>query len=91
MTTGKELFIGFTASAFRKLLSIYVFCYFPFGLEGRMWDLIVLIPDHCLSFYFSTLVSEFILQPLPQVISIPCSSVFHANDSTVKNMLFILE
>ena len=55
MTTflGKELFIRFTASAFRKLPSIYVFSYFPFGFEGRMWDLIVSVPDHCLSFYFS--------------------------------------
>ena len=30
----------------------YVFSYFPFGFEGRMWDLIVSIPDNCLSFYF---------------------------------------
>ena len=43
----------FTASAFRKLSSIYVFSYFPFGFEGRIWDLIVSVPDHCLSFYFS--------------------------------------
>ena len=28
---GKELFILFAASAFRKLSSIYVFSYFPFG------------------------------------------------------------
>ena len=49
---GKELFIRFTASAFRKLLSIYVFSYFPFGFEGRMWDLTVSVPDYCLSFYF---------------------------------------
>ena len=48
----KELFIRFTASAFRKLLSIYEFNCFPFGFEGRMWDLIVSVPDHCLSFYF---------------------------------------
>ena len=27
--------------------SMYVFSYFPFGFEGRMWDLIVSIPDHC--------------------------------------------
>ena len=46
------LFILFTASAFRKLSSIYVFSYFPFGFEGRIWDLIVSVPDHCLSFYF---------------------------------------
>ena len=48
---GKELFIQFTASAFRKLPSFYVFSYFPFGFEGRMWDLIVSVPGHCLSFY----------------------------------------
>ena len=30
----------FAASAFRKLSSIYVFSYFPFGFEGRIWDLI---------------------------------------------------
>ena len=49
---GKELFVRFTASAFRKLPSIYIFSYFPFGFEGRIWDLIVSVPDHCLSFYF---------------------------------------
>ena len=38
---------------FRKLSSIYVFSYFPFGFEGRIWDLIVSVPDHCLSFCFS--------------------------------------
>ena len=51
---GKELFIWFTASTFRKLPSIYVFSYFAFGFEGRMWDLIVSVPDHCLSFYLSS-------------------------------------
>ena len=49
---GKELFILFAASAFRKLSSIYVFSYFLFGFEGRIWDLIVSVPDHCSSFYF---------------------------------------
>ena len=48
-----KLYIRFTASAFRKLPSIYVFSYIPFGFEGRMWDLIVSVPDHCLSFYFT--------------------------------------
>ena len=33
--------------------SVYVFSYFPFGFEGRIWDLIVSVPDHCLSFYFT--------------------------------------
>ena len=44
--------LQFIASAFLKLQSIYVFSYFPFGFEGRMWGLIVSVPDHCLSFYF---------------------------------------
>ena len=35
-------------------MSIYVFSYFPFGFEGRMWDLIVSVPDHSLSFYFTS-------------------------------------
>ena len=36
-----------------ELPSVYVFSYFPFGFEVRMWDLIVSVPDHCLSFYFT--------------------------------------
>ena len=31
-----SLDILFAASAFRKLSSIYVFSYFPFGFEGRI-------------------------------------------------------
>ena len=61
---GKELFIRFTASAFRKLPSIYAFSYFSFGFEGSMWDLIVSVPDHCLSFYsvfFSCSASHLIV------------------------------
>ena len=69
---GKELFIRFTASAFRKLPSVYVLSYFPFGFEGRMWDLIVSVPDHCLSFYLgvnrlavnSAVLAELGLLPL---------------------------
>ena len=30
---------------------MYVFSYFPLGFEGKLWVLIVLVPDHCLSFY----------------------------------------
>ena len=37
---------------------MYLVTYFPFGFEGRMWDLIVSVPDHCLSFYFK-LLSNF--------------------------------
>ena len=48
----KELFIRVTARTFRKLLNVFSYIYFPFGFEGRMSDLIVSVPDHCLSFYF---------------------------------------
>ena len=50
---GKSCSFGLRkAHAFCKLLSIYVFSYFPFGFEGSIWDPIVSVPDHCLSFYF---------------------------------------
>ena len=49
--SGEELFSRFTARAFRGLLSVYVFSSFSFGFGGRMWDLIVSVSDHCLSFY----------------------------------------
>ena len=39
--------------SFGLLLSIYVFSCFPFGFEGRIWDLIVSVPDHCLTFDFA--------------------------------------
>ena len=57
--SGKELFIWFTARVVRKLLSMYIFSYFPFGFEGRVWDLIVSVTDHCLSFYFTLLMTLF--------------------------------
>ena len=30
-----------------------------FGFEGRIWDLIVSVPDHCLSFYFNSIIKVF--------------------------------
>ena len=29
--------------------------FFPFGFEGGIWDIIVLVPDRCLSFHFNSL------------------------------------
>ena len=55
MTTylGKSCSFCLPGVPFGKLQSIYVFSYFPFGFEGRMLDLIISVPDHCLSFYFT--------------------------------------
>ena len=33
----------------------FVCASFHFGFEGGMWDLNVLVPDHCLSFYLDIL------------------------------------
>ena len=35
-----------------QILSNFMCPSLPFGIEGEMWDVIVLIPDHCLSFYY---------------------------------------
>ena len=40
---------------FRDRLSAWVCSSFPFGFESGMWDLIVLISDHCLSIYFESI------------------------------------
>ena len=53
MTTclGKSCSFGLPRVPF--VLSVYVFSYSPFGFESRMWDLIVSVIDHCLSFYLT--------------------------------------
>ena len=43
---------------FRESLSVCVCTSFSFGFDAGMWDLIVLIPDHCLSIYFSSLSKQ---------------------------------
>ena len=48
-----ERIIRLTVPVFRELLKVCV-CDF-FILLGGLWDLIVLVPDHCLSSYFSFL------------------------------------
>ena len=49
---GKKLLIGFTVRVF--LERFIIFCmFFPFRCEGGMWDLIVVVPDHCLSLYYT--------------------------------------
>ena len=46
------MFIRFTVRVFREwVINLCVFVSFPFGFEGETWNLIVIIPDHCLSLY----------------------------------------
>ena len=55
MTTclGKSCSFGLPHLPFVNCCQFMFLSYFPFGFEGRIWDLIVSVPDHCLSFYFS--------------------------------------
>ena len=48
---GKELFIRFTVRVFREFLSNFVcVLLFLFDIEGGMWDVTLLIPDHAFLF-----------------------------------------
>ena len=49
---GKEQFIQSMVRVFRERFLIFVCVSFRLGFEGGMWDFIVLVPDHCHSFYF---------------------------------------
>ena len=48
---GKSCSFGLPRVPFVDCRQFNVFSYFPFGFEGSIWDLIVSVPDHCLSCY----------------------------------------
>ena len=54
-----KLFVRITVRVFRERLSMCLCASFSFGFEGGMGDLIVVIPDHCLSCYFAVLFYSF--------------------------------
>ena len=60
----KELFIGFTVRIVRGHLSINSVSISLFGFEDGIWDLIVLVPDHCHSIYFIGLYLYTIIKML---------------------------
>ena len=59
---GKRCKFGLLCESFVNFFQMYVCVTFPFGFEDGMWNLIVLIPGHCLSIYFllyyTTLIYE---------------------------------
>ena len=57
MTTylGKSCLFGLLCVYFVSVCQILCVSVFPFGIEGRTWVVIVLIPDHWLSIYFSAM------------------------------------
>ena len=54
---GKSCSFGFLGMSIVKVYHFVCVCVcasFTFSFEGAMWGLIVLVPDHCLSFYFAS-------------------------------------
>ena len=41
-----------------RVFNLCVCASFSFGFEGGIWDMIVLVPDHCLSFYFNFIFND---------------------------------
>ena len=44
------------------------------AFEGRMWDLIVSVPDHCLSFYFTKYLFDRLKLYAGQKVNLPVLS-----------------
>ena len=49
-----KMFVWFTVCVYHESLSICMCGSSPYDFEGETRDLIVLVPDHCLSFYFAS-------------------------------------
>ena len=49
---GKSCSFGLLCVSFVGVCQILCVSFLPFGIESKMWILIVLILDHCLSIYF---------------------------------------
>ena len=61
MTTclGKSCSFGLLCVSFVGICYILCVCpSFPVGIEGRIWDVVVLIPGSCLSINFTLFFSE---------------------------------
>ena len=53
MTVGTELFIRVTCVSIENVYQSVCVLLTPFAFKDGMWDLIILIPDHCIfSIYF---------------------------------------
>ena len=63
MTTclGKSCLFGLLCASFLNVISFLVCPSFPFGFQGGMWDLIVLVRYHYLSSYF-VFLGKYIFQ-----------------------------
>ena len=51
-------FLSITGVIQRVIIDFYKWDKLGLGIEGRIWDLIVTVPDHCLSFYFDVYMNH---------------------------------
>ena len=56
---GKSYSFGLPRVPFVNCCQFVYLVILPFGYEGRIWDLIVSVHDHCLSFYVNYLQRMF--------------------------------
>ena len=65
---------------------------FRFGFEFGIWDLVVLVPDHCISFYFPIRVAECPLVRERAVHSVGRSCLLcNGVNLSIKSFLFGLD
>ena len=98
MWTGSwmNICLGLPRVLYRKLLPIFVLSYFPFGFEGRMWELIVslIFLLILLPLTFVLAVVTHVKTPKDHQRSIPCwldhvldRTILH-QDSLLKSLCF---
>ena len=56
----KAVLLAFHLCCFNCSAVLVVCVPFPFGVWGRMWNLIVLVPDHCLFIYSAEFLKKLI-------------------------------
>ena len=73
MTTylGKSCSFGLLCVSFVGFVKFCVCPSFPLSIEGRMWDVILVIPDHCLSNYFMVKLRTLYVQCGYRILNMP--------------------
>ena len=100
MTTclGKSCSFGLPRVPFVNCCQFIYLVRFLFGFEGRTCDLIVSVPDHCLSFYFDIVNFPSLDANIPRATSygVYLSQLFwvarvssHVADVNTRNQVFI--
>ena len=65
-----------------NVYKVFVCANFPFGFDGGMWDLVVLpiVPENCLSIYFSVILTLVLVDNTDLVQSVDAVNEFSTID-----------